>query len=80
MAPPPGALPPTLGVGLPSSSNAEGRAEVGLQEARVARDAWKRARDALQRMLVKEDEPVKQDQEIKDDDTNMNEESDTRGD
>ena len=50
-APPPGFVPPSLGVGLPtsdSSSVADGGR--GLQEERVERDAWNGILDALTRV------------------------------
>ncbi|KAF7793477.1 hypothetical protein EIP86_004589 [Pleurotus ostreatoroseus] len=50
-APPPGFVPPSLGVGLPtsdSSSTADGGR--GLQEERVERDAWNGILDALTRL------------------------------
>ncbi|KAH7907030.1 hypothetical protein BJ138DRAFT_1137717 [Hygrophoropsis aurantiaca] len=49
-APPPGFVPPSLGVGLPSGdtdSNGESR---GLQEERVERDAWVGILSALTRL------------------------------
>lgn len=50
-APPPGFVPPSLGVGLPTATNASveegGR---GLQEERVERDAWAGILDALTRL------------------------------
>jgi hypothetical protein len=50
-APPPGFVPPSLGVGLPTATNASvqegGR---GLQEERVERDAWTGILDALKRL------------------------------
>jgi hypothetical protein len=50
-APMPGTLPPTLGVGLPKAGNTMGERErLGLQEARVARDAWARVLGALERL------------------------------
>jgi hypothetical protein len=63
VAPQPGAVPPTLGVGLVAD---EGSAEGGLQEARVARDAWRNVRDALQRLKTGEagENPAKE--ELKD--------------
>ena len=47
-APPPGFVPPSLGVGLPS----EGLSQTnrGLQEERVDRDAWKGILAALTRI------------------------------
>ncbi|KAI3622572.1 hypothetical protein WG66_015801 [Moniliophthora roreri] len=49
-APPPGFLPPSLGVQLPGSSSEGARSNRGLQESRVERDAWKGILDALTRM------------------------------
>jgi hypothetical protein len=47
----PGTLPPTLGVGLPKPhSAADANERLGLQEARVAKDSWARALDALERL------------------------------
>ncbi|PIL31524.1 hypothetical protein GSI_06226 [Ganoderma sinense ZZ0214-1] len=50
-APPPGFIPPSLGVGLPSG-DAQGiaRGNRGLQEERIERDAWKGILDALTRI------------------------------
>ncbi|KAI0756551.1 hypothetical protein C8Q80DRAFT_1129287 [Daedaleopsis nitida] len=50
-APPPGFIPPSLGVGLPST-DAEGveRGNRGLQEERVERDAWTGILNALSRI------------------------------
>jgi len=46
-APPPGFVPPSLGVGLPC---ADGEKSRGLQEERIERDAWKGILDALTRL------------------------------
>jgi len=46
-APPPGFIPPSLGVGLPSIERGKSR---GLQEERIERDAWKGILDALTRL------------------------------
>ncbi|EJF67099.1 hypothetical protein BD309DRAFT_850203 [Dichomitus squalens] len=50
-APPPGFIPPSLGVGLPSA-DADGvaRGTRGLQEERMERDAWKGILNALARI------------------------------
>ncbi|KAI0718878.1 hypothetical protein C8T65DRAFT_569911 [Cerioporus squamosus] len=50
-APPPGFVPPSLGVGLPSA-DAHGveRGTRGLQEERVEKDAWNGIVDALTRI------------------------------
>ncbi|KAJ8084702.1 hypothetical protein PM082_003478 [Marasmius tenuissimus] len=51
-APPPGFLPPSLGVRLPSDDTDEDTMNNnrGLQESRAERDAWKGILDALTRM------------------------------
>lgn len=60
-APPPGFVPPALGVGLPQTATAstttedsftpESHAKTrGLQEERVERDAWRGVLDALERI------------------------------
>ncbi|EIN14407.1 hypothetical protein PUNSTDRAFT_130040 [Punctularia strigosozonata HHB-11173 SS5] len=49
-APPPGFVPPPLGVGLPSVGLAAGKRSRGLQEERVERDAWLLVVDALKRL------------------------------
>lgn len=49
-APAPGFVPPSLGVGIPSSDGTYEKGSRGLQEERVERDAWKRILDALQRL------------------------------
>ncbi|KAK7063820.1 mediator of RNA polymerase II transcription subunit 11 [Favolaschia claudopus] len=58
-APPPNFVPPSLGVGLPSSQDNEGtaapRKNRGLQEERIERDAWKGILDALQRLKAERD-------------------------
>ncbi|KAJ3989002.1 hypothetical protein F5890DRAFT_1401960 [Lentinula detonsa] len=48
-APPPGFLPPSLGVALPPDSQAS-RTTRGLQEERLDSDAWKGILDALTRL------------------------------
>jgi hypothetical protein len=54
MAPPPGAVPPTLGVGLPAlaaaGADADVLTELGLQEGRGARGAWRGLKNALVRL------------------------------
>jgi hypothetical protein len=49
-APPPGFVPPSLGVGLPSADGDNSKKSRGLQEERVERDAWKGILDALTRL------------------------------
>jgi len=50
-APPPGFVPPSLGVGLPTSEGGEyDKGSQGLQEERVEKDAWKGILDALTRL------------------------------
>ena len=56
-APPPGFVPPALGVGLPSAASDTDpagavRGSRGLQEERMERDAWAGVLDALQRLKV----------------------------
>jgi len=53
-APPPGFIPPSLGVGLPSDGNTSKRNQ-GLQEERVERDAWKGILAALTRLTETRD-------------------------
>lgn len=48
-APPPGFIPPSLGVGLPSEGSSV-QTNRGLQEERVDRDAWKGILAALIRV------------------------------
>ena len=48
-APPPGFVPPSLGVGLPSEGSSS-QSNRGLQEERVDRDAWKGILAALIRV------------------------------
>ena len=56
-APPQGFIPPTLGVGLPTATNASveegGR---GLQEERIERDAWTGILNALLRLKEARDQ------------------------
>ncbi|KAH9837294.1 uncharacterized protein C8Q71DRAFT_796656 [Rhodofomes roseus] len=49
-APPPGFIPPALGVGVPSADGDYTKGSRGLQEERVERDAWKAILDALTRL------------------------------
>ena len=50
-APPPGFVPPSLGVGLPDAdTGGMARGTRGLQEERVEKDAWKGILDALARI------------------------------
>ncbi|KAJ7044923.1 hypothetical protein C8F04DRAFT_1249368 [Mycena alexandri] len=62
-APPPNFVPPSLGVGLPSSDDGDGgsgsgttplRKNRGLQEERIERDAWKGILDALRRLKAEQ--------------------------
>lgn len=53
-APPPGFVPPSLGVGLPSEGSSS-QATRGLQEERVERDAWKGILAALLRVKEAQD-------------------------
>ncbi|KZT72924.1 hypothetical protein DAEQUDRAFT_663208 [Daedalea quercina L-15889] len=46
-APPPGFIPPALGVGVPSTDGDYNKGSRGLQEERIERDAWKAILDAL---------------------------------
>jgi hypothetical protein len=57
MAPPPGFVPPSLGVGLPSEGNSVQKNR-GLQEERVERDAWKGILNALTRMKARQNVAV----------------------
>ena len=54
-APPPGFVPPSLGVGLPSAEGSS-RKNRGLQEERVEKDAWKGILDALTRLKQAKDQ------------------------
>lgn len=49
-APPPGFVPPSLGVGMPSANGEYSKDGRGLQEERVERDAWRAILDALTRL------------------------------
>ena len=64
-APPPGFVPPSLGVSLPSSttdsSDTPEKGGHGLQEERVERDAWKGILDALTRLKEVRDREREQD-------------------
>ncbi|KAJ7922880.1 hypothetical protein B0H13DRAFT_2230405 [Mycena leptocephala] len=55
-APPPNFVPPSLGVGLPSSDEGSTtlRKNRGLQEERIERDAWKGILDALRRLKAEQ--------------------------
>ncbi|KAF9469712.1 hypothetical protein BDZ94DRAFT_22069 [Collybia nuda] len=59
-APPPGFIPPSLGVGLPSSDGDPLKKNRGLQEERIERDAWKGILDALLRMKDAQDAAKKE--------------------
>jgi len=54
-APPPGFVPPSLGVGLPPAEGSS-RKNRGLQEERVEKDAWKGILDALTRLKQANDQ------------------------
>ncbi|GJE86282.1 mediator of RNA polymerase II transcription subunit 11 [Phanerochaete sordida] len=55
-APPPGFVPPSLGVGLPTATDASSeQGGRGLQEERVERDAWTGILDALTRLKQERD-------------------------
>ncbi|KAF8224674.1 hypothetical protein L208DRAFT_1310058 [Tricholoma matsutake] len=58
-APPPGFVPPSLGVGLPSEDGSV-KKNRGLQEERVERDAWKGILNALTRMKARQDAAAKE--------------------
>ncbi|EPT03490.1 hypothetical protein FOMPIDRAFT_1116173 [Fomitopsis schrenkii] len=49
-APPPGFIPPALGVGVPSTDGDYSKGTRGLQEERIERDAWRAILDALTRL------------------------------
>lgn len=49
-APPPGFIPPALGVGVPSADGDYSKGTRGLQEERIERDAWRAILDALTRL------------------------------
>lgn len=50
-APPPGFIPPALGVGVPSTGDGDySKGTRGLQEERIERDAWRAILDALTRL------------------------------
>ncbi|EGO05241.1 hypothetical protein SERLA73DRAFT_129069, partial [Serpula lacrymans var. lacrymans S7.3] len=59
-APPLGAIPPSLGVGLPVTEDTTGANEAnrGLQEERVDRDAWVGILDALTRLQAAKEQEV----------------------
>ncbi|RDB28775.1 hypothetical protein Hypma_015983 [Hypsizygus marmoreus] len=54
-APPPGFIPPSLGVGLPHAGNTQSKKNRGLQEERIERDAWKGILQALSRLKAAQD-------------------------
>lgn len=67
VAPLPGAVPPALGVGLPSAvAPADTSVAAGLQEERVARDSWVGVRDALERLKAARTPMPKEDTEMRD--------------
>jgi hypothetical protein len=49
-APSAGFIPPSLGVGLPSTNDTQTKKNRGLQEERVERDAWKGILNALSKL------------------------------
>jgi len=49
-APPPGFVPPSLGVTIPTDGVGTGEVSMGLQEERVGRDAWVGILNALSRL------------------------------
>ncbi|KAN0100251.1 hypothetical protein V8E55_000235 [Tylopilus felleus] len=49
-APPPGFVPPSLGVTIPAGGTGTGEVSLGLQEERVGRDAWGGILNALTRL------------------------------
>ncbi|KAF6754287.1 hypothetical protein DFP72DRAFT_812994 [Ephemerocybe angulata] len=53
-APPPGFVPPSLGIGLPNESSS-GSINRGLQEEKVDRDAWKGILEGLTRLKAERD-------------------------
>ncbi|KAI0348159.1 hypothetical protein BDW22DRAFT_1424371 [Trametopsis cervina] len=69
-APPPGFIPPALGVSLPSSSaetsSALGTGGHGLQEERLERDAWVGILNALTRLKEAKEREREQQEEIED--------------
>lgn len=58
-APPPGFIPPSLGIGLPSEGSSS-QTNRGLQEERVDRDAWKGILAALNRVKQARDAAASQ--------------------
>ena len=58
-APPPGFVPPSLGVGLPPEGNLIQKNR-GLQEERVEREAWREILNALTRMKARQDAAAKE--------------------
>ncbi|KAF8167440.1 hypothetical protein B0H34DRAFT_681888 [Crassisporium funariophilum] len=62
-APPPGFIPPSLGVGLPAEGSSS-KSNRGLQEERVERDAWKGILAALTRMKEAREEQLKAEQNL----------------
>lgn len=61
-APPPRSVPPSLGVGVPSSAEEgqKGMGSRGLQEERVERDAWQGILDALTRLKAAKEKEDKE--------------------
>jgi len=60
-APPPGFIPPSLGVGHPATNEDLSKESRGLQEERVERDAWKGILDALTRLKEARDREAAED-------------------
>lgn len=58
-APPPGFIPPSLGVGLPQSEGDDGKKNRGLQEERIERDAWQGILAALTRLRAAQNDAKK---------------------
>jgi len=55
VAPPPGFIPPSLGVGLPQSESDDGKRHHGFQEARIERDAWQSILNSLTKIKAAQD-------------------------
>ena len=56
-------MPPSLGVGLPSSDGNPLKENRGLQEERIERDAWKGILGALSRLKAARDRDQTQDRD-----------------
>lgn len=59
-APPAGLVPPSFGVGLPSTNDTQLKKNRGLQEERIERDAWKGILSALMRLKAAQDQEGKE--------------------